>query len=841
VDVTRAVGSKKRTRTAPVEFIFQYRKYAWNRKAGCFLQIRPDCHAPLASYAKAPRYGDKNGDKRVKAALQDFGMNQLDVHVPSFTELLLQRLRSPMTCLRAVDTILTLSEGFPFLALQGVVMTLWSWWTSAKSSLAHIKRVRKEVMKGAETAGMLIAYRAGEWKEVAVTSVVPGDVIGLPTGLKEAPVDCLLLKGDIVVDEAILTGESLPQMKKPLGVKGSSDNETALDMEGQHRSHVLFSGTKIIRIEEGTEAWPSFIPSLPSSQPRVKVVGVVLRTGYHSTQGELLRMIDLRSGKVQSDSPEAVYIIAAMSFVSLACAVGIAFNGVSAGRSSYKIVMQCIRILSSGIPFYLMDSFGDTVARGVDELALKAHVVCTEPYRVPLAGRVDTCLFDKTGTLTTEHLFLQGVVIPLEGQRSDGKPAYQLPNLTSLDAQMVLGACHSLVDVDNKLAGDTLELSALDGVGWTYNATTNVAKPKRLNEKSPVTILRRHDFSSALQRMSVLVQEEDGTKRALVKGSPEAIWELLRRSSRVDKAWYDSTYKSMASDGTRVLALAWKPVTEKGAYERELLENDLTFVGFAGFRTRIRDDSRSSILHLRRAGVETAVVSGDSLLTSLHVAREVGIVRMEDHLTTIRLSGKDLKKSKKSKKLNAVLDKPHRPVAILDLWPGKGKKRLNIPQLAWVSEDGKRRIAKFKGWRVGQLAESYELCTEGVCLAQALKESPEMAQYLHHIRVYARMTPGLKETVVRFMKSAGKRTVLMCGDGANDVGALKQADIGVALLTGFGAANAATQDGAGDNAQEKKSNLLRTSAEMLKERNEVLQKEFLAILKAEQDKGKTGA
>lgn len=862
--VAAAKASKKKGSTslaAPIEFIFQHRKYAWNRQVGAFHQLRPDCRGPLSSYAKALRYGGDDGKKLLQIARRDFGLNELDVHVPTFRELLLDRLRSPMTVMRMVDMLLLLGEGFPFLAFQTMAWTLWSWYTSVRTSLAHIKRVRKEVVRGLETAGEVLSYRCGSWVTVPVRNLVPGDVIALPAGMKEAPVDCLVLHGGAVVDEAILTGESLPQLKRPLGPK--STEASALDMEGQHRPHVLFSGTSIMRIDKSAEPWPDNLPTLPQNTSSMEqLVGVVLRTGYYSSQGELLRMIDLRSGKVQSDSPEAMYILAAMSVFSFGCAVGVACQGLSVARSPSTILVQCIRILSSGIPFYLMDDFSDTVARGVEELATKAHVVCTEPYRIPLAGRVDTCLFDKTGTLTTEHLFLQGVVPPSSSPApsADSKIAYHPTQEAPLHAQMVLGACHSLVEVNNQLAGDTLELSALEGVEWAFNSTANIARSKKPGGPSLI-IVKRHDFSAALQRMSVLVKLEDGQELALVKGSPESIWPLLQTKASggglgvgmgiwpllqssshggsipaVDKAWYDATYQSMASDGTRVIALAWKQVPKGSQSDRDSLEKNLVFAGFAGFRTRIRADSAESVVHLHRAGVETAVVSGDSLLTSLHVAREVGIVR--DGKSSLRLSGKDLKKSLKSGALKAASRRSSsREVAVLDFWGEEGQKK----RLAWVSEDGKRRLAGFAGRKVGRVAEKYELCTSGKALAAALKGSPEMAQYLHFVRVFARMTPALKETVVRHMKAHGHRTVLMCGDGANDVGALKQADVGVALLTGFGAANADEKDHQQASGKESSSQLLRSRADVAKEKSEAFKKEFMAILQENQAQNMTGA
>jgi hypothetical protein len=96
------------------------------------------------------------------------------------------------------------------------------------------------------------------------------------------------------------------------------------------------------------------------------------------------------------------------------------------------------------------------------------------------------------------------------------------------------------------------------------------------------------------------------------------------------------------------------------------------------------------------------------------------------------------------------------------------------------------------------------------------------------------MTPDLKEQVVRLMRQHGGRVVLMCGDGSNDVGALKQADVGVALLTGFGAANAKEA-----NATSATSNLF-NAKEIQRERSERVKTELVKELAIRQKAGETG-
>jgi len=188
-----------------------------------------------------------------------------------------------------------------------------------------------------------------------------------------------------------------------------------------------------------------------------------------------------------------------------------------------------------------------------------------------------------------------------------------------------------------------------------------------------VAVLQRFHFSSKLQRMSVLCScgdEADIVKStqsptvlySLVKGSPEAIKSLLRPESTPD--WYDKCYEGMARRGLRVLALAYKRILtlpqectvplhsgppfkqnstiggiisvssmrtdglsiNVNSIPRTFVESELEFGGFIAFECRVRGDSSIVIQSLLQSKHIVVMVTGDALLTSLHVAREVGIV-----------------------------------------------------------------------------------------------------------------------------------------------------------------------------------------------------------------------
>jgi len=208
------------------------------------------------------------------------------------------------------------------------------------------------------------------------------------------------------------------------------------------------------------------------------------------------------------------------------------------------------------------------------------------------------------------------------------------------------------------------------------------------------------------------------------------------------------------------------------------------------------------------------MVTGDALLTAIHVAKEVEIceplepssisdeqVERNEELRAL-LEAKRKKKDLTTKNDASNTHKTFKPVAYLET--------TEKSSLYWCSYEDGSNIAEYSASGMGLLSEQYDLATTGKCLALALELDPETRKVLQYIKVFARMTPDAKETVIECLQSIGM-LCMMCGDGANDVGALKQADVGVALLTGFGNLNVDKADKEEAKKEEKRETSLPTA------------------------------
>lgn len=377
------------------------------------------------------------------------------------------------------------------------------------------------------------------------------------------------------------------------------------------------------------------------------------------------------------------------------------------------------------------------------------------------------------------------------------------------EAKLVLTGCHSLVLVDGETTGDPLELAALKAMHWEIGSHGD-AVPSPATDRRPageatqvtggskidrVNIVTRHHFSSKLQRMSCVIKAGN-THFAVAKGSPEAVGRLLGTVPEP----YARVSEYLAKQGFRVIALASKVLASsdevaKATESRSACEKNLSFAGFISFTCMVRKDTADVLRRLKEGGMTVAMVTGDALLTAIHVAKEVDICEPIGGASANKTEEeknaelKALLESKKRRDKKAVDKKPskmYKPIAYLE----QSDKGL----LFWKSYDDGSKVADFVAREIPELARTYDLATTGKCLAASFEQDEEMRNVLEHIRVFARMTPDAKETVIECLHSVEK-LCLMCGDGANDVGALKQADVGVALLSGFGNVNVEKAEG----------------------------------------------
>ena len=218
-------------------------------------------------------------------------------------------------------------------------------------------------------------YRLNKWVCIETTELLPGDIMSLTRikphfaksgdGTKKIvsrkvedeggdviPADLLLLRGSTVVNEASLTGESVPQMKEGLSEMEDGDH---LSMKGKNKMNVAYAGTKMLQckgaaeIEAQVGETKSLTPTIPNP-PDSGCVCFVLRTGFSSAQGKLVRMIEGSQEKVKGHEKETGLLLLLLFFFAIGSSSYVLYHGLQSDkRSKFELLLHCILIVTSEI------------------------------------------------------------------------------------------------------------------------------------------------------------------------------------------------------------------------------------------------------------------------------------------------------------------------------------------------------------------------------------------------------------------------------------------------------------------------------------------------------------
>ncbi|XP_031220460.1 probable cation-transporting ATPase 13A4 [Mastomys coucha] len=709
-------------------------RYVWNNLEGQFQKI-----GSLEDWLSSAKIHQKFGlgltseEQEIRRLI--CGPNAIDVEITPIWKLLIKEVLNPFYIFQLFSVCLWFSEDYKEYALAIILM-------SVISIALTVYDLRQE-----------LHYCGAGAQDLESRLLVPGDLLILTGSRVQMPCDAILIDGSCVVDEGMLTGESIPVTKTPLSQMASSA-PWKMQSEADPRRHVLFCGTEVIQAKatgSGT------------------VRAVVLQTGFNTAKGDLVRSIlypKPMNFKLYRD---------AIRF--LLCLVGTATIGmvytlcvyVLSGEPPEEVVRKALDVITIAVPPALPAALTTGIIYAQRRLKKKG-IFCISPQRINVCGQLNLVCFDKTGTLTRGGLDPWGVV-PCDQNGfqavhsfASGKALPQGPLCAAM------ASCHSLILLDGTIQGDPLDLKMFEATKWEMTvsgddfhikemlAHTMVVKPTDMVGQVPVeglAIVHQFPFSSALQRMTVIVQELGGGRLAFMKGAPERVASFCQPDTVPTS--FISELQIYTTQGFRVIALAYKklemdcPTT---TLMREKVESDLIFLGLLILENRLKEETKSVLEELISARIRTVMITGDNLQTAITVARKSGMVSQGQKVILVE-ANEATGSSSASISWKLVEEKKPGPFGSQDTY-------INI----------KKEVPENGSYHFALSGKSFHVISQHF--------SSLLPKILINGTIFARMSPGQKSSLVEEFQKLDY-FVGMCGDGANDCGALKMAHVGISL------------------------------------------------------------
>ena len=487
--------------------------------------------------------------------------------------------------------------------------------------------------------------RDGEHLHVKGEEIVVGDIVILEAG-DVVPADMRLLEvNTIKIEEAALTGESVPVEKDLVIPEGE-------DIGIGDRSNMAFASTNVTY---------------------GRALGVVTATGMDTEVGKIAHML---ANTEESKTPLQENQDALgkwLTIMILVIAVIIFGIGLIRGYEWTHMLLTAIAIAVAAIPEGLPAISTIILALGTQKMASR-HALVRKLPAVETLGGVEVICSDKTGTLTLNQMTVEKMVF-----NNEIHDATEEMN-ESISAIRMMNLANDTKITEEKLIGDPTETAMVQfGLDKGYDVRVDLEKHPRVAEVP---------FDSTRKIMSTIHQLEDGNYLVATKGAPDMLLEkvtYIEEHGQVcpitqeDRNTLARLNKEMATQALRVLAIAYKYIDQvPETLDSESVEFDFVFAGLVGMIDPERKEAALAIQVAKEAGIRTVMITGDHRDTAQAIAKRLGILRpdQEDGVLTgaelNEISDEELARTIEDYSVYARVSPEHK-VRIVKAWQADGK------------------------------------------------------------------------------------------------------------------------------------------------------------------------
>ncbi|MGV8086187.1 MAG: cation-translocating P-type ATPase [Candidatus Woesearchaeota archaeon] len=492
-------------------------------------------------------------------------------------------------------------------------------------------------------------FRDNKDEKIPARELVPGDMVHLTEG-DIVPADVRLISSDgIEIDEASLTGESVPSRK--------TVEQLATGLPLSDHTNIAFSGTIVTK---------------------GNAKGMVFATGKNTEFGKIASSIDQMKDtatplqiKFEKMAKQLTVIVLALVFVVFVVSI-INMDSSDAGWTKLiaGLFIFSLSLAVAAVPSALAAIVTISLSRGAKRLASKNMIIKKLPAAESL-GSVTIICSDKTGTLTKNQMTITKILsndkvidvtgsgyLPV-GEFHEGDNNFVQKDIDSLGLLFKIGYLCNDSKLVNSLTESDISTKKENIIGgftddkWsiigdpTEGSLLVLAKKGAMDEKiveKKHTKIQELPFDSDRKLMSSIFKNSDTKKNeAYIKGAPDVVLTLctkiyikgkVRKLTQKDRNKILKYNDEFANDALRVLALAYRDVSTIKNYTISNVEKDLVFVGLVGMIDPPREGLKEALEQCNTAGIKVMMITGDHPVTATAIAKQIGLLKEGDRVLT---------------------------------------------------------------------------------------------------------------------------------------------------------------------------------------------------------------
>ena len=580
--------------------------------------------------------------------LASVGPNKLDEEEKTpMWKRFFEQMADPMVIMLLVAAAISVITGFiqgePEWADAAIILSV----VILNSVLGVVQEAKSEQALEAlqeMSAAQSKVIRDGKLVHLPSSELVPGDIVLLEAG-DSVPADCRVLESaSMKIEEAALTGESVPVEKHADAIALAADAD---DVPLGDRKNMCYMGSTVVY-----------------GRGRA----VVVDTGMKTEMGKIATALtnakkELTPLQMKLNELSGILTKLVLAICVIIFAVDIVRHFGELGSNPAMMLdtfMVAVSLAVAAIPEGLVAVVTIVLSMGVTKMS-KRQAIIRKMTAVETLGCTQIICSDKTGTLTQNKM----TVVKHELACSEEK----------FLAGMALCSDAKWDEEKGEAVGEPTECALVNDAAKAGMKGLDIEHP-RVGEAP---------FDSGRKMMSVVVEEADGTFEQYTKGGPDVV---LSRCTHV----YDNgeivpmtderreqilaANKAMADQALRVLALSSRTYAEKPSdFSPEALEHDLVFCGLSGMIDPVRPEVTAAIAEAKEAGIRAVMITGDHIDTAVAIARDLGIVRDASQAITgaelDKISDEEFKTRVRDISVYARVQPEHK-ARIVDAWKSLG-------------------------------------------------------------------------------------------------------------------------------------------------------------------------